>query len=159
MALISEIDSISVSGAACAIALHPSGTGLAGICVDGTLLYAGQASNIDSGLSSNYDFIDLVYSPDGNGLWGLDVNCGVWHAGSADSIGYGSGEGDCIRLAMYSSTAGVVIDKHGHLYRVNTSHDGGSQIHFNNGAVGGGYFPPYPGQELLLGEQTLCGIE
>jgi hypothetical protein len=148
----------SNSDAACAIAVQPSGTGLAGICKDGTLLYAGNASEIDSSLSSSDDFIDLVYSPDGNGLWGLDTNCGVWHAGTATSIGYGSGNGDCIRLAMYSSTAGVVIDKNGHLYQVNSSHDGGSQIHFNNGAVGGGYFPPFSGQDtdtfVLATDQT-----
>lgn len=148
----------SGSGAAVAMALHPNGTGLAGICKDGTLLYAGTAANLASSLKNDNDFVDLVYTPDGNGLWGLDDDCGVWHAGTADSIGYGSSQGDCIRLAMYSSTAGVVIDSHGHLYRVNTDHDGGSQIHFNNGAVGGGYFPPYSGQDtdqfVLATDQT-----
>jgi hypothetical protein len=148
----------SHSSAICAIAVQPSGTGLAGLCTDGSLLYAGNASAIDSSLSSDYSFVDLVYTPDGNGLWGLDVNCGVWHAGTADSIGYGSGNGDCIRLAMYSSSEGVVIDSHGHLYRVNTNQDGGSQIHFNNGAVGGGYFPPFSGQDtdtfVLATDQT-----
>lgn len=148
----------SNSDAAVAIAIQPNGTGLAGICKDGTLLYAGTAANLASSLKNNNDFVDLVYSPDGNGLWGLDNNCGVWHAGTAESIGYGSSEGDCIRLAMYSSTAGVVIDSHGHLYPVNTDHDGGSQIHFDNGAVGGGYFPPFSGQDtdqfVLATDQT-----
>ena len=148
----------SDSGAAVAIAIQPNGTGLAGICKDGTLLYAGTAANLASSLKNNNDFVDLVYSPDGNGLWGLDNDCGVWHAGTAESIGYGSSEGDCIRLAMYSSTAGVVIDSHGHLYPVNTEHDGGSQIHFDNGAVGGGYFPPFSGQStdqfVLATDQT-----
>src|SRR5215213_9040177 len=93
----------SSSDAAVAIAIQPSGTGLAGVCKDGTLLYAGTAASLASSLKNNNDFVDLVYSPDGNGLWGLDNDCGVWHAGSAESIGYGSSEGDCIRLAMYSS--------------------------------------------------------
>lgn len=148
----------SNSDAAVAIAIQPNGTGLAGVCKDGTLLYAGTAANLASSLKHDNDFVDLVYSPDGDGLWGLDNDCGVWHAGSASSIGYGSSQGDCIRLAMYSSTAGVVIDSHGHLYPVNTDHDGGSQIHFDNGAVGGGYFPPFAGQEsdrfVLATDQT-----
>ncbi|HET9225334.1 MAG TPA: hypothetical protein VFR31_01590, partial [Thermoanaerobaculia bacterium] len=130
----------------------------AGVCEDGTLLYAGTAANLASSLKNDNPFVDLVYSPDGNGLWGLDNDCGVWHAGTASSIGYGSSQGDCIRLAMYSSTAGVVIDSHGHLYPVNTDHDGGSQIHFDNGAVGGGYFPPFAGSEkdqfVLATDQT-----
>ena len=146
------------SGGAVAIAIQPNGTGLAGVCKDGTLLYTGTAESLAASLKNNNDFVDLVYTPDGNGLWGLDDDCGVWHAGTADSIGYGSSQGDCIRLAMYSSTAGVVIDSHGHLYRVNTDHDGGSQIHFDNGAVGGGYFPPFAGQDtdrfVLATDQT-----
>ena len=146
------------SGIACAIAVQPNGTGLAGVCQDGSLLYAGTAPNIASSLTHNNNFIDIVYAPDGNGLWGLDIDCGVWHAGSASSIGYGGSNGDCIRLAMYASDAGVVIDKNGHLYKVNTSHDGGSQIHFNNGAIGGGYFPPFSGSDkdqfVLATDQT-----
>lgn len=144
--------------AAAAIAIHPDGTGLAGVCKDGTLLYAGTAATLASSLKNDNPFVDLVYAPDGNGLWGLDNDCGVWHAGTAQSIGYGSSQGDCIRLAMYSSTEGVVIDSHGHLYRVNTEHDGGDQIHFNNGAVGGGYFPAFQGQDtdqfVLATDQT-----
>lgn len=148
----------SSDDAAVAIAIQPNGTGLAGVCKDGTLLYAGTATSLASSLKNDNDFVDLVYTPDGNGLWGLDDDCGVWHAGTAESIGYGSSQGDCIRLAMYSSTEGVVIDSHGHLYRVNTQHAGGDQIHFNNGAVGGGYFPPFQGeatdQFVLATDQT-----
>lgn len=109
--------SFSSDDAAVAIAIHPDGTGLAGVCKDGTLLYAGTAASLASSLKNDNPFVDLVYAPDGNGLWGLDNDCGVWHAGTAQSIGYGSSQGDCIRLAMYSSTEGVVIDSHGHLYR------------------------------------------
>lgn len=153
----------SSDDAAVAIAIHPDGTGLAGVCKDGTLLYAGTAASLASSLKNDNPFVDLVYAPDGNGLWGLDNDCGVWHAGTAQSIGYGSSQGDCIRLAMYSSTEGVVIDSHGHLYRVNTDHDGGDQIHFDNGAVGGGYFPAFQGQDtdqfvLATDQTTVNGV-
>lgn len=137
--------SLPNTSTAVAIAVHPNGQGLAGISKNGTLLYSTGTASLTAQLGKGGSFVDLLYNSDGSGLWGLDSDCGVWHAGNAASIGYGDNNSNCIRLAMYSDTTGVVLDKNGHLYPVNTDHNGGEQIHFDDGAIGGGYFPAFQG--------------
>ncbi|HET9225666.1 MAG TPA: hypothetical protein VFR31_03305, partial [Thermoanaerobaculia bacterium] len=46
----------SGSDPAVAIAIQPSGTGLAGVCKDGTLLYAGTATNLAASLKNDNPF-------------------------------------------------------------------------------------------------------
>lgn len=120
------------------MAMHPSGQGLAVLESNGNIHYRGTAANLGD-VSSDDDFVDLVYNHAGDGIWALDNQCNVHHVGNCDGVDRDKSQSNVIRLSMSSDTAGKVIDSHGHLYTVNTSRDSTDHVDFDNGAVGGGY--------------------